>query len=280
MTLTFLQLYIIELWLSLGCKKKNGWKPVPPNAVRVGTSSTLACWSMRFWKHHAVFLENWPESLTEGLDSIRNVCVLCQAMPYGSRQCEYFVEPAGLWTIARPLGHIVPPRRSMQGQRPTKPTFDCYKKNYSYCGGEGYTADEMWLIFSRLFWHEVTNQRPRWGTNYQFVPHTVPGFAFLCRRRRWRGPGGNSGLKEGHRGAVRHRDGVNSLDHHLHVLPHGASLAQPLNSFQKRMAVSCPKTWAAKTALTIRDNLKAIKMRQVDKHFMSMMYAPPPLTGC
>lgn len=67
---------------------------------------------MWFWKHHVVFPENW---LQRGWIQLKMFVSFCQAMPYGWIQCKHFVGPAVPWTIARPLRHTVPPRRSMQG---------------------------------------------------------------------------------------------------------------------------------------------------------------------
>lgn len=108
------------------------------------------------------------------------------------------------------------------------------------------------IHFPSFCWHQVTKLKPPLGHSLSARP-IVPGFAFFCRRS-WGRPGGNSGLKDGHRRVVRHRDGINSLDHHLHVLPHTASLAQPLNSFQKRKAASCQNSWTSKAAESSRDS--------------------------
>lgn len=236
------------LWFPLiKVRKKNCYKAAPPRGVRTGNNSTQTCWCTRFWKHHAVFPENWPEPFTEGLDSIRNVCVLCQAMPYGWRQREHFVGPAVLWTIARPLRHIVPPRRSMQSPRAKKLAWNLNKKN-NLNWGRALTADKIRFIFPSCFWLHVTNQKASLGSQLWARP-TIPCFAFLCRRS-CRGPEGKSWFEDGHRRAVSNGDGVNSLHNHLYILLHRASLAETFDSFQERDAVSCQNSRRPQTALS------------------------------
>lgn len=96
-------------------------------------------------------------------------------------------------------------------------------------------------LFLTLSWNQVTTQ------SQLTVCPTLPDFPFLCRTTRLcAGPEGNSGLEDGHRRAVRRSDGINSLDHDLHVLSHRTSLAQGLNSFQER-SVSCQSSWELRT---------------------------------
>lgn len=156
------------LWLPLiKVRKKNCYKAAPPRGVRTGNNSTQTCWCTRFWKHHAVFPENWPEPFTEGLDSIRNVCVLCQAMPYGWRQREHFVGPAVLWTIARPLRHIVPPRRSMQSPRAKKLAWNLNKKiSIGAELSQQIKYDSFFPAVSGFMWQ---TKRPPWDPNYELA---------------------------------------------------------------------------------------------------------------
>lgn len=93
------------------------------------------------------FSEIWPESLTEGLDSISNVCVLCQTMPYGWRQCKGSVGPAALWTIAPQLRPIISSRRSMQARKTKETSCNSIRKDYLYCG-KAYSTENQ--IFSSL----------------------------------------------------------------------------------------------------------------------------------
>lgn len=88
----------------------------------------------------------------------------------------------------------------------------------------------------------------------------VPGFAFFCRRKRWGRPGRKSGFADCNGRTVRHSHGVNSLDHHLHVLSDRASLTQSLNNLQERKAASCQNSWSSKTAEGIRGS--SLKWRE------------------
>lgn len=62
----------------------------------------------------------------------------------------------------------------------------------------------------------------------------------------------NPGLEEGRGGALGYSDGVNPLDHHLHVLPHGAGLAQSLHHLQEGEAVAAQWAWTLQTAQSLQ----------------------------
>lgn len=171
------------------------------------------------------------ELLTEGLDSIRNVCVLCRALPYGWRQCERSVGPrCAVNNSSTTHTHIVPPRRSRPETRGKRRAilFDR--------GSDADAGDETRFSFRR-------SSVGRWAS----ACPTVPGFALFCGRIRGR-PGGKSGLEGGRGRAVGRGDGVHSLDHHLHVLPHGAGPAETLDGFQEREATSRRRRRTSETA--------------------------------
>lgn len=104
-----------------------------------------------------------------------------------------------------------------------------------------------YYLFLRLFWHQVINQKPP----LRACP-VVPGFAFLCRRRSHGGADRDSVFENGHRRGVSQRDGVNSLDNHVHILLHRTGLAKSFDSFQERDAVSHHNSRTTDTAQSIR----------------------------
>lgn len=165
------------------------------------------------------------------LDTVRALCGACCAVNNSSTTETHY---------ATKEKHASP--------EPRIPACSFNKKGAIYiCGRETQIADEMWFIFPILSWNQVTNKASL-GRQLSACP-TLPGFPFLCRRKRiWGGPEGNSGLEDGHRRAVRQRNRINSLDHHLHVLPHRASLAEALNGFQERNEVSCQNSCTFRTA--------------------------------
>lgn len=235
------------LWFPLiKVRKKNCYKAAPPRGVRTGNNSTQTCWCTRFWKHHAVFPENWPEPFTEGLDSIRNVCVLCQAMPYGWRQCEHFGGAccAVNNSSTAETHHATEEKHAKPESKETSMKSEQKDLNW----GRALTADKIRFIFPSCFWLHVTNQKASLGSQLWARP-TIPCFAFLCRRS-CRGPEGKSWFEDGHRRAVSNGDGVNSLHNHLYILLHRASLAETFDSFQERDAVSCQNSRRPQTALS------------------------------
>lgn len=164
-------------------------------------------------------------------------------MPYAWRQCEHFEGSVAVNNRPTAYAQNVPPRRSMRGLRPRRAACHLFTQVKWFRIGQRVLSLQIKKknVFPPLANKLKIPLGPLWAIA------TVPGSGLFCGRR-WRRSGWTSDSEDWHWGHVRHGDRIHSLDHHLHVLPHGACLAQPFNDLQQGEAVSWRDTWSGKAA--------------------------------